>query len=167
MTAPDALWPQNAALLLRLIYKRAKALGPLPELLPRALQDVEIEAGRSEFAVVDSRELDGAGWDGTFLVLPRTYTGYIAVHYAADVDQRETLPDEARLTTALATFTEDPRAQAIPGLRQFGTVPARWFLNDRPVKLERPLVLTLELEWSLDVDLLIPREFLTPGGSPP
>lgn len=170
MTKPTSPWPENAALLLRLIYQRAKLLGNLPELTPRALQDTEILAGRAEFAVVDSAEEGNAGWDGDFLVLPKSYSGYLAVHYPAGTDQRETFPDEARLTAALATFTEDARARAIPGLRQFGLVPARWFLNDRPAKVQRTPVLTLAIEWTLGVDLLIPADFLNPdatGGTAP
>lgn len=172
MTAPAPLppWPENAALLLRLVYQRAKVLANLPNLVSRALQDTEITAGRSEFAVADSEEAGGAGWDGDLIVLPRTYSGYVAVHYPATTDQRETFPDEARLTAALATFTEDARARQIEGLREFGLVPARWFLNDRPVKVMKPSVLTLEITWTLGVDLRIPAEFLNPhatGGKTP
>lgn len=152
-------WPQNAALLLRLIYQRAKTLGGLRDLTPRALGDLELVAGRSEFAVVDSRDPDQGGWDGDVLVLPRLYTGYVAVHYPATTDQHETFADEARVTAALSTYTDDPRVQQIPGLNGMGVVPARWFLNDRPAKVGKPAVLTLEFEWSLDVNLLIPREF--------
>lgn len=158
-------WPENGALLLRLIFQRAKVMGNLPGLIPRALQDAEIEAGRSEFAVVDSSELDGAGWDGTYEVVPRRYTGYIAVHYAPATDQHQTFGDEARLVAALATFSKDSRARAIPGFRELGLVPARWFLNDTPAKLKKSPVLTLELDWSLDVDLLVPAAFLEPDAT--
>lgn len=122
-------------------------------------------AGRAEFAVESSEDEPGGGWDGDLLVLPRRYSGYVAVHYAATVDQRSTFPDEARLTAALSTYQEDARAQAIPGLRRFGLVPARWFLNDRPVAMQYPPVLTLSLEWSLGADLLIPSAFLNPDAT--
>ncbi|MDV6376245.1 hypothetical protein [Deinococcus arenicola] len=122
-------------------------------------------AGRAEFAVESSNDDTGGGWDGDLLVLPRRYEGYIAVHYQATVDQRDTFADEARLTAALGTYMEDARVQAIPGLRQFGVVPARWFLNDRPVALQHPPVLTLSVEWSMGVDLLIPSEFLNPDAT--
>lgn len=168
MTAPAlSPWPENAALLLRLVYQRAKVLGNLPGLLPRPLQDSETVAGRSEFVVVDVQDTgEGGGWDGDLLVLPKVYSGYVAVHYAATADQRTTFPDEARLTAALATYTEDARVREIRGLRQFGLVPARWFLNDRAVNAGHgPLLLTLEVSWSLAVDLLIPREFLNPDAT--
>ncbi|CAM3666980.1 hypothetical protein [Deinococcus frigens] len=166
MTNPPEPWPDNAAHLLRLLVQRVIVLGKLPRLIPRALHAHEIIPGRSEFCVTDSTELDsGSGWDGDFLVLPREYGGYIAVHYAQDTDQRETFPDEARLASALATFTEDARVRAVPGLRQFGLVPARWFLNDTPVSMQHPPVLTLEVEWTLGVNLLIPRAFLNPDAT--
>lgn len=122
-------------------------------------------AGRAEFCVESSEDLDGVGWDGDLLVLPRRYTGYVAVHYPAATDQRQTFADEARLTAALASYNLDARAQAIPGLRQFGAVPGRWFLNTRPVEMQHPPVLTLSVEWSLAVDLLIPPEFLNPDAT--
>lgn len=169
MTQPNLPpWPDNAALLLRLVYQRAKVLGGLTGLTPRALADGEIVAGRSEFAVSGSEEPGNAGWDGDMLVLPRVYSGYVAVHYAGDTDQRLTFGDEARLTAALATFEEDPRVGQIQGLRGIGLVPTRWFLNDAPVRAQQPAVLTLSLDWTLGVNLLIPRAFLTPasGGTP-
>ena len=66
---------------------------------------------------------------------------------------------EARVTAAVASFTEDVRAQQIPGLRGLGLVPGRWFLNDTPVKQELPAVYTLSIDWELGVDLRIPAGF--------
>lgn len=165
MTQPIPPWPQHAALLLRLVYQRAKVLGGLRDLTPRALTDLEIVPGRSEFAVVDSDDLNQGGWDGDLLVIPRQYVGYVAVHYPSTTDQRETFEDEARVMAALTTYGQDPRVTVVPGFNGMGTVPGRWFLNDRPAKVAQTPVLTLEFTWTLGVNLLIPRAF-TEGAAP-
>lgn len=146
--------------MLRVLYQRLKKYGGLPELIPRALQADEIVAGRSEFAVASSQDEDAGGWDGDELLLPRIYRGYVALHYKASLEQRKTFPDEARLAAVLTGFGRDPRVQASAGFRGFGTAPARWFFNDLPVTQAKPLVLTLSLDWQMQVELRIPPDLL-------
>ena len=110
--------------------------------------------------MTDSQDQDGLGWAGDLFILPRIYRGYLALHYAATIDQSDTLGDEARLAAVFASYPRDPDVQAAEGFRGFSASAGRWFLNDTPAKVALPPVLTLVFEWDLHLEMRIPKNLL-------
>ena len=148
---------QDIGPLIRLLYQRLKAPdgGNLAQLVPRALGNDQILAGRSEMAVTKTVVEPGGGWASGGFLVPHTYLGYIAVHYAVDVDQHVTFPDEAAIYRVLETFSGLPAVQAEPHFRGLGDAPADWFLNTEPTKAGKPPVLTLAFDFALSIDLTL------------
>jgi hypothetical protein len=147
--------------LFRQLYQHVIATANLPTLQPRPLKDAEIKPGTAEFVITQGIELPGSAWINGGLLIPRGYLGYIAVHYAAETSQHETFDDEANVFRALATFRALPAVASNPAFRELGDAPSVWFLNTDPVKAELPPVLTLNIDFSVQLDLTIQE------GTPP
>lgn len=148
---------RDPSTLVKLLYQRLKAPdgGNLARLVPRALGNEEIAPGLSEMALTKAVDEDGGGWSSGGLLVPRTYLGFIAVHYAVAADQHVTYPDEAAIYRVLTTFELLPQVQAEPAFRSLGQAPADWFLNTEPTKAQRPAVQTLTFDFALSIDLTL------------
>lgn len=146
----------DPAPLVRRLFQHVRTQANLPALQPRPLPAQGIVAGSSEFVITRAPD-DGAGggWGSGGLLLPTTYQGYIAVHYAADTDQHNTLSDHAAILRALQTFGDLDAVASDPHWREMGPTPADWFLNQEPTKVQLPPVLTLSFDFSLQFDLTL------------
>lgn len=145
----------NPGPLFRSLFKHLITEANLPRLIPRPLKPSEIVAGLSEFVVTRADDLPGGGWSSAGLLVPRAYMGYVAVHYAQNVDQHDTFADEAAIFRALVTFEMLPAVAAQEAFRTFGNTPSNWFLNTVPEQASQPPVLTLVFDWQMDIDLTL------------
>ncbi|ULH17352.1 hypothetical protein MF271_19370 (plasmid) [Deinococcus sp. KNUC1210] len=86
------------------------------------------------------------------LVVRRTYSGYVAVHYDPAKNPGDLMPDEAALNAALEGFRLIPAYQT-SGVVAFGGFAIDFKLNEFPEKTGQPPVMSMFADWDLTLDL--------------
>ena len=94
----------------------------------------------------------GGGIGAAGLVVRRTYSGYVAVHYDVGINPGDITPDEAALNAALEGFRLNPAVQT-PGFVAFGGFATNFRLNEFPEHTGQTAVLSLFVDWDLTLDL--------------
>ena len=143
---------KDAKLILKQLYQHVRDHADLPQLVPRPLLSRQVIPGASEFSVSGVVTTPGGGMSAGGLIVRRTYSGYVAVHYDVGINPGDITPDEALLNAALETFRLNPAAQ-VPGLYSFGNFPANFRLNEFPEHTGQSPVLSLFVDWDLTLDL--------------
>jgi len=143
---------KDARVILALLYQHIQTQAKIPGLKPRPLLAREVKAGSSEFTVTGVRTDQGGGMGAGGLIVRRIYSGYVAVHYAHDLNPGDLTPDEARLNAALEGFRLNPAVQ-VPGFISFGGFDTDFRLNELPRDVQQPEVLSMFADWDLTLDL--------------
>ena len=124
----------------------------MPRLVPRPLLSSQVLPGTSEFAVSGVTTTPGGGMSAGGLIVRRTYSGYVAVHYDVVTNPGDITPDEALLNAALESFRLNPAVQ-VPGVVGFGNFDTNFRLNEFPEHTGQPPVLSMFVDWELTLDL--------------
>lgn len=124
----------------------------MPALTARPLLSSQVLPGASEFAVSGVTTTPGGGLSLAGLVVRRTYSGYVAVHYDVSTNPGDITPDEAVINAAFEGFRLIPEAQ-VPGVVGFGGFDTNFRLNEFPEHTGQRPVLSLFFDWDLTLDL--------------
>jgi len=108
--------------------------------------------GASEFAVSGVVTTPGGGMSAGGLIVRRTYSGYVAVHYDVGMNPGDITPDEAALNAALEGFRLNPAVQ-VPGFVGFGGFDTNFRLNEFPEHTGQAPVLSMLADWDIELDL--------------
>jgi hypothetical protein len=138
--------------ILKQLYQHVQLQANLPHLAPRPLLSKQVIPGASEFAVSGVVTTPGGGISAGGLVVRRTYSGYVAVHYDVGINPGDITPDEAALDAALEGFRLNPSVQT-PGFVGFGGFGTNFRLNEFPEHTGQSPVLSMFVDWDLTLDL--------------
>ncbi|GGR16778.1 hypothetical protein [Deinococcus ruber] len=137
---------------MRALYQHICDHANLPNLEPRPLLAAQIKPGASEFGISGVVTAQGGGMGAAGLVVRRTYSGFVAVHYDPGTNSAALMPDEAALNAALEGFrlTE---AYRTPGVVAFGGFAIDFKLNEFPEKVGLAPTMSMFADFELTLDL--------------